>query len=777
VALIPFENSKASDRRFGGKASGLANLTQKGFTVPRGLIIHEKLEPSDWQALVDWWDQLGAPALAVRSSAAAEDGARTSFAGQNKTFLNIQNQDDLKRGIRECFGSIHQDSVQAYRDFFKDENSASEQGEQQSEMNVVLQEMINPLFSGVFFSHDPRNKGTGWYLEVVPGFGESLVSGRVTPGMVNEEKHFSNLPHGFTVEKALQVAQVGIQVAKSLGYSVDMEWAIDPAGVIQILQARPITTVRSDDQVIAYELERLRTSYPRGATWDGQTFAEWSGFPSYFTFSIWKRAFSPHFAFGSALKTLGYKSFDQSSFHSKDSLLERVFGRAYINLDRLTELYYGPIPYVTIARPRPHLKFKFKKVSLKMISYAPSAVMSMLKVSWNISTNRRHWLDNCSKELHRFRKKSPNLGVAELNRKSSSELFDLVFTEADGFAKEVLYWPFILIVLTESTIQRLLLLLSGILGEENAQRKIREWLGRGLHTQTFDMQKEYIEACNDPDKRDRFLLKYGHRGPRELDLMYPRWNELGDSAFKTSQVGFSVVDHHSEVEKEILALESFKREIVLEEWRLLKEMLELRENWKMEILKPYASIRYALNALAERLSLNADIHWLRLSELQALQQNELQLAGLKKRIEDRKERFAVFRKYSFPEMTSREEVEDIVSGKNIQKKPSFDGEALSPGIIRGEVRLVLDPVNIDTQSWPENTILVAESTDPSWTPLFVKSKAIVVEKGGVLSHCAIVAREMGIPAVSGIFEATKKFKDGDKLWVDGNHGRIAHDTN
>ena len=85
--------------------------------------------------------------------------------------------------------------------------------------------------------------------------------------------------------------------------------------------------------------------------------------------------------------------------------------------------------------------------------------------------------------------------------------------------------------------------------------------------------------------------------------------------------------------------------------------------------------------------------------------------------------------------------------------------------------MVNDPNDIDTSAWPKQTILVSNSTDPGWTPIFAKAKGIIVEKGGVLSHCAIVAREMAIPAVSGI--AVSRLKNGDLLWVDGNSGRIS----
>jgi phosphohistidine swiveling domain-containing protein len=103
----------------------------------------------------------------------------------------------------------------------------------------------------------------------------------------------------------------------------------------------------------------------------------------------------------------------------------------------------------------------------------------------------------------------------------------------------------------------------------------------------------------------------------------------------------------------------------------------------------------------------------------------------------------------------------------------MDGQALSPGLVFGEVVVVDDPSTVDPSKWPENAILVAEATDPGWTPLFSHARGVVVDKGGVLSHCAIVAREMSIPAVSGIRQCHRILKTGSKIWLDGNNGRVS----
>ncbi|MCH8900390.1 MAG: hypothetical protein IH942_07875 [Acidobacteria bacterium] len=98
------------------------------------------------------------------------------------------------------------------------------------------------------------------------------------------------------------------------------------------------------------------------------------------------------------------------------------------------------------------------------------------------------------------------------------------------------------------------------------------------------------------------------------------------------------------------------------------------------------------------------------------------------------------------------------------------GWAASPGLYRGRVRIITDIAT--TPSLEPGDILVARATDPSWTPLFLTAGALIVEEGGPLSHAAIVARELGLPAVLNIEGITGLLVDGEEVTVDGTAGRI-----
>jgi phosphohistidine swiveling domain-containing protein len=310
--------------------------------------------------------------------------------------------------------------------------------------------------------------------------------------------------------------------------------------------------------------------------------------------------------------------------------------------------------------------------------------------------------------------------------------------------------------------------LARVVGKQEAEKQLRRWLGWGLDTITREMTVQYHRAAREAELRPFFLARFGHRGPGELDLSHPRWVELGDAAFQNMGHASEVQDDSKELEAEFARLPRLRGQVIRQEWEFLKEILELREQWKMEILRPYAHIRWMALELGRRNGLSDSIFWLRLSEI--LSNGDL--ATYKHRIDDRKTRFHAFRHLSFPVVTTLGELEGVLNGGPESESTAMEGEGLSSGVAFGEVRVVSDPAAADVANWPAQTILVAEATDPGWTPLFQRAKGVIVEKGGVLSHCAIVAREMALPAVSNIRRIHLRLRDGDRVWVDGSHGRV-----
>ena len=107
-------------------------------------------------------------------------------------------------------------------------------------------------------------------------------------------------------------------------------------------------------------------------------------------------------------------------------------------------------------------------------------------------------------------------------------------------------------------------------------------------------------------------------------------------------------------------------------------------------------------------------------------------------------------------------------------KPVDDDERLhgigaSPGRVTAPARLVTDPFRDELA---DGDILVARTTDPAWTPLFLQAAAVVIDLGGPLSHGAVISRDLGIPCVMNVKEGTARIRDGQQITVDGERGEV-----
>ena len=101
----------------------------------------------------------------------------------------------------------------------------------------------------------------------------------------------------------------------------------------------------------------------------------------------------------------------------------------------------------------------------------------------------------------------------------------------------------------------------------------------------------------------------------------------------------------------------------------------------------------------------------------------------------------------------------------------LEGLGASAGVHEGIARVVLDPSDPDLE-FEAGDILVAPATDPSWAPLFLVAGAVVIDTGSNISHAAVVAREMGIPAAVAVRDASLRIRNGQRLRVDGRTGTV-----
>ncbi|MBI5906509.1 hypothetical protein HY857_00450 [Candidatus Saccharibacteria bacterium] len=238
-------NSSLSLESIGGKGLALSKMIKAGFNIPEGFIVTTETKANMTSSLRDSilkaFDKLGSPYVAVRSSAVAEDGKNTAWAGQFDTFLNT-NRDNLIENIKNCWASAQSARAIAY---------AKEQGLKSGGVAVIIQRMIPSKVAGVAFSVHPvtQNK-KHMIIESIYGLGEGLVSGITSPDTHVIDKQTiaiidAALSGRKTILKKLEIINIAkqvIKIEKFFGFPVDIEWAIADKK-LHILQSRPITTL------------------------------------------------------------------------------------------------------------------------------------------------------------------------------------------------------------------------------------------------------------------------------------------------------------------------------------------------------------------------------------------------------------------------------------------------------------------------------------------------------------------------------------------------------
>jgi pyruvate,water dikinase len=262
--VLPLRDISAHDSRtVGSKAANLGEMMRAGMRVPEGFALtvcafdrfmEDNRIPADASpetvakahipediagALSAAAAELGDVALAVRSSAVAEDLAGASFAGQYETVLNVRSRDELFTGVIRCWSSAFSSRVASYR------KTHERQGP--PVMALLVQTMVPADVAGVAFSANPVNGDRSEaVVSAVRGLGERLVSGEASPDewLVKDGSatRLSAPENAITAEQAKEIAAMARKAQAHFGTPQDTEWAI-AKGRIFLLQARPITTL------------------------------------------------------------------------------------------------------------------------------------------------------------------------------------------------------------------------------------------------------------------------------------------------------------------------------------------------------------------------------------------------------------------------------------------------------------------------------------------------------------------------------------------------------
>ncbi len=814
----------------GGKGSNLSILTQRGFPVPPGFIItaqayrdfiaagaellrdvnklpfHDAgLLRAESEKLRESLGRLSLPAavkeevraqlghfpkheaFSVRSSSTMEDLASAAFAGQHETYLNCSGAEQILEKIKACFLSLWFDRAIAYRHQQRFDHALAA-------MAVVVQQMVQCEVAGVGFSINPVSGDLNeMVVDANFGLGESVVSGEgevdhfaidratravrssniaqksrkvvgVTGG--TEEVRLS-LEEGarscLSKEQLAQLTDLLLRIETSYRFPQDIEWGF-AGGQLFLLQSRPITTIPQ--------------------RWTRDESAE--RFPNVITPLTWDFVDSGfHRSLNHSFRLMGFPAFDGKWFG--------MHGHYIYGNQNAVELYGRRAPFLVrnldeLRAVIPKLREEFRWVQELPVAWARDLDFYLISIG--------------------------KFMTEPLDQKSLREVWDFVLGVNEHGANYFL--PNIAISITHSTLYRLLHRFLQMGFGPEAGNSLLDRLMAYCETKTGTINKELFELAvairarpelekiiNAHSSRDiieqnllkpfpeiqlrleKFLRDHGHREV-DFDAYAPTWLELPwvvldnvrlilqtpmtqEPAAKERELKIRTQQAELELYQKLPPdLHFFFAEIL----RLARAYTSLDDLEHYQTTRLTLPLRRGLRELGGRLvkrgvlSEPMDIFFAHREQIDTAidQDSEAGWSAFKEAVHRQKEDY-LRDKARKPEWNLGESKSaEPVSGD------CLSGLAGSPGQAEGPVFLVLGPD--DFAKFPKGAVLVARTTNPTWTPLFYSAVAVVTESGGPLSHGAVTAREMRIPAVMSVNESLSRLKNGQRVRVDGLQGKV-----
>ncbi|MEW5931167.1 MAG: PEP/pyruvate-binding domain-containing protein [Gemmatimonadota bacterium] len=878
----------------GGKAYNLARLAATGVRVPRWIVVAadafeqvalggrgfptapdqvdevraavaSRALPADFVDEVDGVLRtagLHGARLAVRSSAASEDGAGASFAGQFDTVLGVPSDDQqaVSDAIRAVWASAFNAHALAY-------------GGGGVRMAVVLQELVEPEVSGVGFSADPvSGRRDTAVVSAVYGLGEGLVSGELdadtfhsvsTDGredevratLVHKDRAVRPAADGtamiavdeglrdaptLTDDEVRRIASVLRELERALGGPQDVEWALAPADgrprELFILQARPITTLgsASPDRSDVPTDGTANAGAPRTGErriWDNSNIVEsYAGVTTPLTFSFARSVYED--VYRQFCDMVGVEeALIERNRHVFANMLGLVRGRVYYNLlNWYRTLALLPGFSLNRAFMERMMGVREKLDDPPEAPRAASPARDALRVARMLrkltAANR-----GLAREVPAFHARV-DAALAPLAREDlSSWDADALLALYRRLEEELLrhwqtplvndffamIWFGVLGRLVEkwlpdsppTLVNDLLAGEGGIISTEPARRVMvlaRDVGASPTLRAAFERQPDDAALWREIDTAPElgplreamrvYLDKFGDRCTNELKLETVTLGESPEFLVQMVRTylrsGMTDPDAGREREREIrraaearvrAALRGPRRSVFMGVLRRTRERVRDRENLRFERTRVFGVVRRIFVGIGARLAgagmlaAPRDVFWLRVEEVFGTLDGTSTAGDLRALVAQRRAEFAAYERGPAPPERFETYGPPSLSWAALAPAESAtDGDAATlqgtgccPGVVRARVRVVTDPREAGEL---DGRILVAERTDPGWTLLFPPVSGLLVQRGSLLSHSAIVAREMGLPCIVGIPGLMGTLRDGELVEMDGATGLV-----
>jgi pyruvate,water dikinase len=800
----------------GCKAARLGDLTRAGFPVPPGFGVTVaafesccppqtgsgrleigEIPPDIAREIIDSYTCLGHPAVAVRSSATAEDTREFSFAGQYESFLQIVGTDRLLHAIRDCWASLWSVRAVGYR-----ERVAP--GAAPPAMGVIVQAMVPARASGVMFTANPV---TSDREEIVitanPGLATLVVSGRVTPDTYRLDKAKVKVRERYIAEKVerevaeddatrvvpvpekrrrastltrrqcSELGRLGLGIEGHFGAPQDIEFVHDGRRFF-IVQSRPITGL---------------VSWAKKGTFLARSSM----------IELMPRPVSP--LFETTYLPLGTEVLKRLARESGIALPSAVGQLVTIN------------GYV-FGQADPSKVHLLSALRLPSVRAYRRYLANLWKSGWRRTELAQYQRTVTKwKDLDAQRAKPSTLwdGIIDVSRANAHFFRTVMVNRMSGQIETCFTRLYPLVVPTGRRVP-LAVLLRGHDTEVTRAEKELHALCQAVRED--DALRTVLVESPAGEVEDRLRLSPAGRAwlsrfheyldrngfqISNLDFMEPTLGEC--PALLLARIRLFLAD-----EARIPRVEQARRERLGAEARLRASLGPVRRavvSWMLALLD-YGQVlredvlfffglgwpvvrRFILELGARMVRAGflvdpADVFFITAAELhQAFcAQPEVDAEQMKRNVHERRERWkqnqalkppvllpGLFKVFGLRLSRWMPEFGAAGAGNGIRGIPVSPGRVTAPASVIHSIR--------EFDRMKPGNVLVAPMTSPAWTPLLAMAAGVVTDIGGVLSHASIVAREYGIPAVIGTGVASRRIADGQVVTVDGDVGRVTID--
>ena len=770
------------DDRFGGKAWGLAELTRLGYSVPTGFVVAGVSRSPLPDGVTERFARIQAP-VAVRSSATGEDGAEHSFAGQYDTVLGVVTPDDFAAAVRRCAGSVESDRATAYG------------GPEPVEMHVVVQRMVDARAAGVVFTADPTTgRRDLLVIDAIAGLGEALVDGSavsdhlvLTSDGTQAVRDVGDVPV-LSDDEVAQIRSGALQAARHWARPMDLEWAVDQAGRLWWLQARPITTLPGDLNEKDTPVTGATDVYTRcniGEMMPG-------------AFCPLTASVSGH-AIDYAMQMTQVVARAQPRYDTPWRQVGYFYGHMFLNMTEGTGLSSGILGnsleqfsmsicgrVVDELEPKPPKPFADKLVNtIRLTSHALSAGPAIRRLGQQIAAypipagqdpeEVLRQLESgvelyCHVTLVHVRSSSraavgANVLESYLGRQAVKEGRD----ESEGQADAARLMAGAADVESALMVEELHQVVRRVAADDTTT----DWFLATAPAQALTR----LRSATGPggDALREFIGRHGHRGYRELCMRDPAWAQdaegLGSmmQAMVQSARGATGQQHP-------------RRPVDVPATRTIRLLARLarggargREETKSKMALMAHRLKLGYHHLGEVLASSgrlpdADlVFFFDRAELHRVV-GDADVTELVDQARGRRDALAFQQALEFDDVSVGRPAPILSRAPGTITDDEILGRPASRGIAEGVVRVAKSIQ--DARDVQRGEILVAPVTDVGWTPYFTVIAALVTDIGSSVSHGAVVAREYGLPCVVNTLVATQVLKTGDRVRVDGDRGLI-----